>query len=108
MLCYTHHFRKIDTAFTEKYFPRLGIAQPQHYVEIFGDRYFLFQAIRSIFGGSIPLVICNTQYFRGVDTSYTTKSAIFSSVDHVYTKRYAVFSGVGYCLYTALRINFGV
>ena len=38
------------------------------------------------------MILCNTQYFRGVDT--------------IYTVQYAVFSGSGYYLYYAIRSIF--
>ena len=45
----------------------------------------IYYALRSVFGGSILLILSNTQYFRRVDTAYI--------------EQYAVFSGGRYCLY---------
>jgi len=44
-------------------------------------------------GQSILLILTNTQYFRGVDTTHTDYYAVFSGVDNPYTLQHAVFSG---------------
>ena len=74
-----------------------------------GRRYCLYSSLSSIFGGSILLILSNTQYFPrmgvaytqeyavffwGVDTDYTKQWAEFQTVDLVYIKRYAVCSAV--------------
>ena len=47
------------------------------------------------------------KYFRGVETTYTQHYAVLSEVNSAYIKENALLSAVGYCLYSALRRNFG-
>ena len=63
--------------------------------------------MRSIFGGSILLILSNTQYFWGVDTAYTKKYAVFQGVDTAYIEQCAVHLGDRYYLYKAIRSIFG-
>ena len=49
------------------------------------------EAISSILGGSIFLILSTPRYFRGVDIPYTKHAAVFWGVDIPYTKDIAVF-----------------
>ena len=120
--------REINTTYINEYgvFSGLDIAYPEHYAlfsgvrhslylairRVFidtacskqyavfsGGRYYLYWAIRSIFTVSLPLVVGNTEYFRGVDTTFIKQDAEYSGFETRYTKQYAVFSGVRHSLY---------
>ena len=93
--CTTQYFRGVDTICTMHYavFSGVDTICTMHYVVFSGGGYYLYYALRSIFGGWILFILCTTQYFRGVNT--------------IYTMHYAVFSGGGYYLYYALRRIFG-
>ena len=73
-----------------------------HYAAFSVGGYYLYFALRSIFGGvGIPFILRTTQYSREVDTIYTMHYAVFSGVDTIYTMYYAVFLGGRYYLYDA-------
>ena len=81
LLCTAQYFRGVDTIYT------------MPYAVFLVSEYYLYNTLRSIFGGWILFILCTMQYFRWVDT--------------IYTMHYAVFSGGGYSLYYALRSIFG-
>ena len=86
---------------------------------IFGGRYCVNQAMRSIFGRSNIIILSNAQYFRGIDATNTEQCAIFGGsilrtssntqyfrvIDTTYTKQYAVFSRVGTAYITQCSIS---
>ena len=105
-----------------QYFRGVDTACIKQYAIFAGDRYCLYETIRSIFGGSILLSSCKMQNFRWwillvlskmqyfwwsillivIKTQYFRESILlrlsnmqyFRGVDTAYSKQYAVFSGV--------------
>ena len=63
----------------------------------------MYYALRSIFGGWILFILCNTQYSRWSIFDILRTAQYFRRVDIIYTTHYTVFSGVGYYLYNAIR-----
>ena len=60
----------------------------------------------AIFAGSVLLSSSNTQYFRGIDTTYTKQCAVFPGINIAYINQYAIFSEDRYYLYSAVRSFF--
>ena len=58
----------VDTCYTKDYevFMLMGTAYSMYYVVFSGGDYYLYYALRGIFGGWILFILCTTQYFRGV------------------------------------------
>ena len=66
-----------------------------HQVFLSRGKYYLYNALRSIFEGYILFVFRTTQYFRGVHTIYILYYAVFSGGPYsLYIMHYAIFSGV--------------
>jgi len=84
----------------------MDTAYIMHYMVFSGGEYYLYHALRSIFGGWIIFVQCTTQYFRRANTIYITHYVVFSGGRYYLYYEYAIFSGDEYCLYYALRSIF--
>ena len=78
-----------------------------HYAVFSGGRYYLYFALRSIFGGWILFVLCTTKNFRGWILFVKCTTQYFRGVDTICNMHYAVFSGGRYYLYHDLRSIFG-
>ena len=63
--CTTQYFWVVDTIYT------------MHYVVFLGGGFYIYYALRSIFGGRMLYILCTTHHFRVVDTRYTIQYAVF-------------------------------
>ena len=100
----THYFQGVDTIGTVNFavFSKVDTICTMHYAVFSGGGYYLYYALRSIFGGWILFVVCTSHSFWGWILFVLCTLQYFQRVNIVCTMHYAVFSGGGYYLYYAL------